>query len=33
MKSIFESLGMVILAPKEALEKGFVELGENVMDL
>jgi hypothetical protein len=33
VKSIFESLGMVILAPKEALKKGFVELGENVMDL
>ena len=33
IKDIFEDLGMVILAPKKALEKGFIELSENVIDL
>ena len=33
VKSLFRDLGLVILAPKEALEKGFIELSENVMDL
>ena len=32
-KSIFESLGLVILAPKKALEMGFVEISENIYDL
>jgi hypothetical protein len=32
-KEIFEDLGMVILAPKEALEKGFIELSENLFEL
>lgn len=33
LKQIFEKLGMVILAPKDALEKGFVEISENIFDL
>ena len=33
VKALFRDLGLVILAPKEALEKGFVELSENVFDL
>jgi hypothetical protein len=33
VKEIFEDLGMVILAPKEALQKGFIELSENVFEL
>lgn len=33
VKEIFKDLGMVILAPKEALERGFVELSENVFEL
>ncbi len=33
IKSIFEDLGMVILAPKKALEKGFIEISENIMEL
>ena len=32
-KSIFESLGLVILAPKKALEMGFVEISEHIYDL
>jgi len=32
-KEIFEDLGMVILAPKEALKKGFIELSENLFEL
>ena len=33
VKEIFKDLGMVILSPKEALERGFVELSENVFEL
>ena len=33
IKLIFEDLGMVILAPKKALEKGFIEISENIMEL
>jgi ParB-like chromosome segregation protein Spo0J len=33
VKEIFEDLGMIILAPKEALKKGFIELQENVFEL
>jgi hypothetical protein len=33
IKEVFEDLGMVILAPKEALQKGFIELSENVFEL
>ena len=33
VQEVFKDLGMVILAPKEALEKGFIELSENVMEL
>lgn len=33
IKSIFKDLGLVILAPKEALEKGFIELSENLFEL
>jgi hypothetical protein len=32
-KAIFENLGLVILAPKKALEMGFVEISENIYDL
>ena len=33
VKELFKDLGMVILAPKEALEKGFIELSENIFEL
>src|SRR5690606_27873894 len=33
VKEVFKKLGMVILAPKEALERGFVELSENIFEL
>lgn len=33
IKEVFEELGMVILAPKEALKKGFIELSENIFEL
>jgi ParB-like chromosome segregation protein Spo0J len=33
VKEIFEDLGMVILAPKEALEKGFIELYNFILEL
>lgn len=33
VQQIFKDLGLVILAPKEALERGFVELSENVFEL
>jgi hypothetical protein len=32
-KCLFEDLGMVILAPKEALKKGFIEMSENIFEL
>lgn len=31
VKEVFKKLGMVILAPKEALEKGFINLKENIL--
>jgi len=33
VQEVFKDLGLVILAPKEALERGFVELSENVFEL
>ncbi len=33
VKEIFEQLGMVILAPKEALKHGFIELTERLFEL
>ena len=33
VQEIFKDLGLVILAPKEALERGFIELSENVFEL
>jgi hypothetical protein len=33
IKEVFKDLGLVILAPKEALERGFVELSESVFEL
>jgi hypothetical protein len=33
VQEVFKDLGLVILAPKEALEKGFIELSENVFEL
>jgi hypothetical protein len=33
IKEIFEDLGMVILAPRKALEKGFIDISENIMEL
>jgi hypothetical protein len=33
IKEVFEDLGMIILAPKEALKKGFIELQETVFDI
>ena len=33
VKEIFKDLGLVILAPKEALQRGFIELQENVFEL
>jgi hypothetical protein len=33
VQEIFKDLGLVILAPKEALERGFIELQENIFEL
>ena len=33
VQEIFKDLGLVILAPKEAIERGFIELSENVFEL
>jgi hypothetical protein len=33
IKEVFKDLGLVILAPKEALERGFIELSESVFEL
>lgn len=33
IQDIFKDLGLIILAPKEALERGFVELSESVFEL
>lgn len=33
VQEIFKDLGLVILAPKEALERGFINLKENIEDL
>jgi uncharacterized protein (DUF2164 family) len=33
IKEVFKDLGLVILAPKEALKRGFIELSENVFEL
>ena len=33
IQDVFKDLGLVILAPKEALERGFVELSESVFEL
>lgn len=33
VQEIFKDLGLVILAPKEAVERGFVELSESVFEL
>ena len=33
VQDIFKDLGLVILAPKEALERGFIELQENIFEL
>lgn len=33
VKEIFEELGMVILAPKDALDKGFIELSNFILEL
>ena len=33
VKEVFKDLGMVILAPKEALQRGFIELSESVFEL
>jgi hypothetical protein len=33
VQDVFKDLGLVILAPKEALERGFIELSENVFEL
>lgn len=33
IQDVFKDLGLVILAPKEALKRGFVELSENTWDL
>ena len=32
VKGIFEKLGMVILAPKDALEMGFINLKNEMID-
>ena len=32
IKEIFKDLGMVVLAPREALEKGFIELSDYVLE-
>ena len=33
VQEIFKDLGLVILAPKEAVERGFVELSESCFEL
>jgi len=33
VQDVFKDLGLVILAPKEALERGFIELSEEVFEL
>ena len=33
VRSIFEDLGMVILAPKEAIKKGFINIAENIEEV
>ena len=33
VKDVFKDLGLVILAPKEAIEKGFINLQEELFDL
>ena len=33
VQEIFKDLGLVILAPKEAVERGFIELSESVFEL
>jgi hypothetical protein len=33
VQEIFKDLGLVILAPKEALERGFIELQDNIFDI
>ena len=33
IQEVFKDLGLVILAPKEALERGFVELSDSVFEL
>jgi hypothetical protein len=33
VQAVFKDLGLVILAPKEALERGFIELSENFFEL
>ena len=33
IKDVFKDLGLIILAPKEALERGFIELSESVFEL
>tara|TARA_B110000285_G_scaffold226796_1_gene287086 strand:- start:469 stop:1056 length:588 start_codon:yes stop_codon:yes gene_type:complete len=33
VQDVFKDLGLVILAPKEALKRGFIELSENVFEL
>jgi len=33
IQDVFKDLGLIILAPKEALERGFVELSESVFEL
>jgi hypothetical protein len=33
IQEVFKDLGLVILAPKEAIEKGFIELSESVFEL
>lgn len=33
VQEVFKDLGLIILAPKEALERGFIELSENFFEL
>jgi hypothetical protein len=33
VKELFRDLGLVILSPKDAIDRGFVEISENVMEL
>lgn len=33
VQEVFKDLGMIILAPQEALERGFIELSENIFEL